>query len=277
MRARLRSGTRLFCALCGLILTADGAFAQQQPPKPANATAAYLGPPADWTGVSFVVAQASPMFGGREYYVSGSGRIVIVDIGRSRDANVVERRFEVTNAGEATKLIQNLGQLDLLNIPVERNDLPAPTCANPPIFILRNNKGQIRSLPLLRGAPTKAFDDVLLAVASLMRLTRETQPVYEGNYDPKYVPKNYNWTRPILGPGKEIRWAPMATEQQNQKAEEAYLEKVQIQLQEIERVRSGGMEAEPAPKPSNGNNQGEKDGNKKDQNPAGDGQGKKQG
>ncbi len=272
MRDHPGTGVRVFWAMCGLGLAASEAPAQQPPPKAANVTDTFLGPQAGWQGVSFVVAQASPLFGGREYYVSGSGRIVIVDIRRGRDAAVVERRYEINDAAEATKLIQDIGRADLLGLPVERNDVPPRTCTNSPIFIIRNNAGQIRSLPLLRGAPTQAFDDVLLAVASLMRLTRGLQAVYEGNYDPTYVPKNYNWTRPILGPGKEIRWAPMATEQQLEKAEKAYLEKVQIQLQEIERVRSGGQAPQPGAQPSN-QSKGQTN-NKQDQNPAGDGQSK---
>ncbi len=277
MRGHPGTGVRFFCAMSGLSLAANGALAQQPPLKAANVTDTFLGPQADCQGVSFVVAQASPMFGGREYYVSGSGRIVIVDIRRSRDANVVERRFEFNDAAEANKLIQDIGQTDLLGIPVERNDRPPRTCTNSPIFLVRNKKGEIRSLPLLQGAPTEEFDEVLLAVASLMRLTRELKPVYEGNYDPKFIPKNFNWTRPILAPGKEIRWAPMATEQQIEKAEKAYLEKVQIQLQEIERVRSGGEEAEPAAEPPNDSTKGQANGNKQNKNASGDGQGKKQG
>ena len=56
-----------------LCVSATDVVADEQPE---NATSRFLGAEADRAGVSFVLQQSSPLFGGREYYISGAGRIV---------------------------------------------------------------------------------------------------------------------------------------------------------------------------------------------------------
>ena len=216
-----------------LVLVVSGGLVWAEQPAE-NGTRVFLGEQSEWEGVAIVVQQSSPLFGGREFYVSGAGRIVIVDVRRNREPGVQERRFELTDAMEETNaLIEKVIQANLLEATLERSDRPRPTCSGSPLFILRNADGQIRSLPLIAGAPTEAYDDVLHEVASLMRLTRGKKPVCEGRYDTAYVPESFAWTAEILAPGKDIRWAPQAAEADIARAEQEYSRKVQVQLEAI--------------------------------------------
>ncbi|MCB9858442.1 MAG: hypothetical protein H6818_22415 [Phycisphaerales bacterium] len=233
--------------LCLLLVQAEQVVADESPQE--NATSRFLGTEAEVADASLVLQQASPLFGGREYYVSGSGRIVIVDIRRGREPGVVERRFEILDASKQTKAIfQKLQSVDLLGIPLEQADRPRRTCTNPPLFILRNSKGEVRALPMVKAAPTKEFDDVLNAVASLILLTSGREPVHEGAYDTGFIPKGFEWTAPILTPGKEIRWAPHASAAEVEQAEREYREKVAIQLKQLEQNqgKEGAESVQPA-------------------------------
>lgn len=224
--------SRLIGCVCLCMLTASASLADD----PAeSATSKFFGARADQASVSFVLQQASPLFGGREFYVSGDGHIVIVDIRRRASQKIVERRFEIEDASkEAGTLIDMIRKADLFGVPLENPIVPRATCSLPPLFILRNGAGDVRALPMIKGAPTKAYEDVCMAVAALMKLTREIEPVYEGDYDATYSPRHFDWTKPILAPCKDIRWAPSATSAEIQKAEEEYLKKVDIQLKELE-------------------------------------------
>ncbi len=235
--------TRRFMASACVVVcfSLSGAAAKEamadDPPE--SLTSQFLGNENQRSGVSFVLQQSSPLFGGREYYISGDGRIVIVDIQRNEQSDIVERRFEFEGLSEqTTALIEGLRQADLLNVPVEQVGVPGPTCTTPPLFIVRNAAGEVRSLPQIKGAPTKAYEDVMLAVAALANLTLEKEPVYQGAYDKAFVPRNFEWTSPILMPGKNIRWAPRATAADIQKAEQEYLKKVEIQLKLIDEARA---------------------------------------
>ncbi|MCB9863241.1 MAG: hypothetical protein H6820_07790, partial [Phycisphaerales bacterium] len=120
---------RIIGCICLCMLTASTALADD---PPESATSKFLGAVADRGNVSFVLQQASPLFGGREYYVSGEGRIVIVDIRRQPDGEFIERRFEMADASEETdKLIAMIRQVDLLSIPLEQKDQPRRTCSTP--------------------------------------------------------------------------------------------------------------------------------------------------
>ena len=235
--------TRTFWARASVVgcfcLLASATSEAKADDLPETVTSRFLGAEADRAGVSFVLQQSSPLFGGREYYISGDGRIVIVDIQRNEQSEIVERRFEFTkHSKQTTLLIEKVRKANLLNTPLEQVNVPGPTCTTPPLFIIRNAAGDIQSLPLIKGAPTKAYEDVMLAVAALANLTLESEPVYQGRYDKTFVPKQFEWTSPILTPGKDIRWAPKATAADIEKAEQEYLKKVEIQLKLIDAARA---------------------------------------
>ena len=244
MRKRMIN-TCLVSSLCLLSAAASDVVADE---PPENATSRYLGAEADRAGVSIVLQAASPLFGGREYYISGEGRIVIVDIRRRPEAAIVERRFEIEKANAQTdEIIRMIRDADLLSIPLERKDRPRASCSTSPLFLMRNAAGTVRSLPLTRGAQTKAYEDICMAIAKLMKLTRDKDPVYEGDYDTKFTPNQFEWTIPILLPGKDIRWAPKATAADIEKAEQEYLKKVEIQLKQLELDRQKEAEKRESP------------------------------
>lgn len=245
MRCRRLVQTSIVGGLCLLFIAANDVVGDD---PPESATSRFLGAETERAGASFVLQQASPLFGGREYYVSGDGQIAIVDIRRQAQGEIVERRFEIKDANVHTdKLFALIRQVDLLGIPLEQVNKPGPTCTTSPLFIIRNGAGEVRALPLIKGAPTKDYEKVCLAVAALMKLTRGKETVYEGAYEKTYIPKGFEWAKPILDPGKTTRWAPHATPAEIEEAEQAYRKKVELQVKLLEKNRAKAAESRKAP------------------------------
>lgn len=231
---KARTTRMLIGGLCLLIITST-ASAEEDPVE--NTTTRFFSAKGDGE-IGLVLRQVSPLFGGREYYISSSGRMTIVDIRRKADRSIYERRFELEDLKEQTdQLFDKLGRADVLSMQLEQQAKPGPTCTNPPLLIFTNATGQIESLPLITGAPTKAYDDVLLLIAAMMKHTREVEPTYVGNVDTGFVPNGFEWTDPILSSDKDVLWAPHASAADVAKAEKEYLKKVQIQLKLIEENR----------------------------------------
>lgn len=220
----------------GAAVLATAVFAQERP----NDTATFLGGEATWSEAMIIARQASPLFGGREYYMWGDGRLIIVDIRRSREApnDIVERRYVLSGVrSEATRIFQKFRDTDLLNVPLEMTDRPTPTCTDPPLVILRNAAGEVRTLPLVRGSPTPAFEDVLHDVATLIRLTRGRLPDHQGPYDSGFMPQGVEWAAAALRAARQMPWAPAVTPEENERLEREWREKVRFQLEAIEKAK----------------------------------------
>jgi hypothetical protein len=171
----------------------------------------FLGSESAWGGAALVLHQNSPLFGGREYYLWGDGRLVIVDFRRdlAQPDRVVERRFEMTGRqAEIGEVLRRFVDLDLLGVSLESTGQPGATCSNPPLLMVRNAAGQVSTLPTLRGAPTADYDAFLLQIAALMRFTRGATPVFQGTHDASFVPAGAEWAGASLRAAKQIPWAP---------------------------------------------------------------------
>ncbi len=222
----------------------DPAQTTTQAGSAVNATTAFLGPRSEWKDAAIVVQQASPLFGGREYYVSGTGAIVLVDVRRSLETGTVERRFELADQLELTnKLFATIERGDLLDPNLKVSTAPRPTCRGPVLFIVRNSKGEVHSVLAPEGATRNAYDEVLLDVHSLVRLAYEGNPVYEGDNDPTFIPKDFSWAAPIVGPRKNVSWTPFPTAEERARAEAEYERRVKVQLEEVARKRAKQEEA----------------------------------
>jgi hypothetical protein len=207
-----------------------------QKDQAANSTSAFLGAPSAWKDVHLVVQQASPLFGGREFYVSGSGTVVIVLVRRGSEIGTIERRFQLSNLlKETSGLFAKMQQGDLLNPDLQESQQPGPTCHNPLLFVVRNGAGEVRSVPTPAGAAKGIFDEVLGDLYALVKLTQEKEPLYEADYNPAFIPKDFVWSTPIVGPRKIVQWVPFATAEERARAEEEYQRKVQLQLDDIAR------------------------------------------
>lgn len=199
---------------------------------PMNATDGFLGQPEK---VAIVLRQSSPLFGSQEFYISGSGDIVIMAVRRDRSVDTIERKFKVKGAiREAAQVIERIRAENVLDMSVERNDEPYATCDDPPLLLVRNAKGQMRSLTLIG----RAYSDLVHDIASLTRLTRDIEPVREGAYDPTDIPEDFAWAAHELSPAKQIRWTLMPTEQEIIEAEMDYQRKVQIQKEQIIKTKA---------------------------------------
>lgn len=239
-RVLTRLGLRVSLLTLGLAAALSGGEQGQ-----VTATRAFLGPPSEWAHVAIVLHQSSPMFGSQEFYVSGAGEIVIVTVRRDPAVNVLEKRFKLSQTVErATQLIDKIRQASLLDVALEREDQPSATCDNPPFFLMRNGKGEIRALPLIRGAPSAAYGQILQEVVMLRRLTRHIEPVYEGPYDPTYVPKTFAWAANVLGAAKDVPWTRSATAEEIARTESEYWRKVEVQLQQIAESRANEEKAQ---------------------------------
>lgn len=224
---------RLACGgVCLLMMFATQASAEDPAP---TATEKFFAQKVEGAHASVVLRQISPLFGGREYYVSAEGRLVIVDIRRDELGVIEERRFEIDKLEkELGKIFELLLSVDILDTPLEEEEKPGPTCSNPPLVIFRNAAGDVHAVPTIQHAPTKAYDDVLMAIAALMQHTRGVEPTYTGTLDTTFVPKGFEWTAPILANGKAVSWAPHASPADLIKAEQEYQKKVRLQLKIIE-------------------------------------------
>ncbi len=237
------SNKQRFTLGCVCLLMMIGGQATAEEPEP-TVTEQFFGTEVDGQHAAVVLRQISPLFGGREYYLSEAGRLVIVDIRRDEQGLINERRFEIEKLEEdAAAVFKLMIAKEILAVPLELEDKPGPTCTNPPLMLLRNAAGDVRALPTIKGAPSKAYEDVLMAIAALMQKTRGIEPSYLGNLDEGYVPTGFEWTTPILANGKTTRWAPHATAADVAKAEREYQQKVRLQLQIIEEAKRKAIQS----------------------------------
>lgn len=231
---------------------AAGAAPAWGEPAPRQTTREFLGDEAAWAEAAMVVQQASPLFGAREYYLSGAGDIVVVDVRLDEEVAGLETRFVFTGLKDQVDAIfEKLCNADALNAPAEQADGPAPTCIGPPLLILRSSDGQVRSMPFPRA---EAYEDAWLAVSALKHLIRNAEPVHEGAYQADYIPNGFDWSANLVTPRKQIRWDVKPTAEEQARAEAEYERKAQIQLQAVEQrrqeeLRAGAATQGPVPSP----------------------------
>lgn len=135
-------------------------------------------------------------------------------------------------------MLDKLVATDLVAAALTRDDQPAPTDAGKPRVLLRNARGDTRQLSTGAGTPSPAFDDFLMSVASLMRLTRGVEPVYEGAPEAGYLPAGFEWAKEPTETEQDTAWAPAASAEEIARAEAEYQKKVELQQQAIEQVQA---------------------------------------
>ncbi|UCC31507.1 MAG: hypothetical protein JSU86_04365, partial [Phycisphaerales bacterium] len=142
--------TRFSGAVSLLILglAAAGSYAEEIRP---NVTGTFLGPASEWDATGIVIHQASPLFGSREFLVTGSGKIVVVYVGRNEEGEIYERRYELADQrDEAHAVIAEIRDVDALQSTRADSicDLSNTTCGAAPLVMLRNALGEVRSLSI---------------------------------------------------------------------------------------------------------------------------------
>ncbi|MCK4657979.1 MAG: hypothetical protein KAV82_00520 [Phycisphaerae bacterium] len=205
-----------------------------------NSTSTFLGPETEWAEAAVVIQQASSMFGAREYYISGAGKIVVVDVRPEQEQGFVERRYEFNDRADLLgKLLKQICQGDVLGVAAQRSESePPPTGITPPLLILRNPKGKTQAVSFPRDGSTQEYEKAWLAVSALKGLIQDAQPHYTGKYAKSFIPQDFVWSAETVLPRRVVHWAPIATAQDNARLQEEYRHKVEIQLQAIEKNRA---------------------------------------
>jgi hypothetical protein len=138
-----------------------------------------------------ILRDVQPLFGGRKLYLSGDGNGVCQIVVRKREATgLYEKRFGVTLSPDARRSLANLiKEHSFFEIFIkERAGLPDE--ARPAITITLVS-GQ--SLRVTKWANDKNpdFDPIYDALLEQIRLAQAGTPIYEGPYDPRWVPVGF--------------------------------------------------------------------------------------
>jgi len=202
-----------------------------------TATGRFLGGQNEWKEASIVVYQASPLFGAQEYYLTGEGRVISVTVRMPPGQDAVEVRHEVSiDAATIGSLIAKVIESDVLSEGQAALTAPPPTCIGAPLLVLRNSRGEVRSVPFPLAHPNDAYEEAWLKISALKHEVADAQPFFTGDYAPLYVPEGFEWSSAILRPRKDINFSRVPTVEERALAEEEFWRMLGLQNREAEKV-----------------------------------------
>lgn len=206
--------------------------------SPSSVTGDFLCHPDQGQGSAAILQEASPLWGASEIYVSRAGSIVVVDVRRDPDLSAVERRYQLYDSREAQRALDLLCAGNVLDVEPRSGQDPPGTCIDAPQLIMLGSGGETRVVPFPRNGPSDEYEAAWLNLSELKRKALRGSPVYEGPYAPEYVPEEFLWARPILGPLKAITFTPAADPEDLARAVKDFEARIELQLEAIARVRA---------------------------------------
>ena|SRR5258708_1729519 len=147
-------------------------------------TSAFLGPKPHWATASIELSAIQGLWGGRNIYVAGPGRVVVKLVG----SGMLERRYQFDlDAAEWTFLLAAFVEKEFLTIrPPERAGLPDE--ARPRISLV-NAGGERHSVSKWAHVRDERFEGLYSRLIHLDKLALQLKPVYMGPYDDRAQPK----------------------------------------------------------------------------------------
>jgi hypothetical protein len=148
-----------------------------------NATQAFLGDPDEWTHIRVELRDVHGLWGGRNCYVAGSGRVVVQLLPVPQH----EERFVLSvPLTEIIQLLIAAIEADLVTITFPlRLITPDEAC---PVITLVNAAGEARRVHKWAGDAHPGFERVYQLLLGLAERARQGDRLYQGPFDPHFVP-----------------------------------------------------------------------------------------
>ena len=148
-----------------------------------NATQAFLGDPEEWTYVRVELRDVHGLWGGRNCYVWGSGRVVVQVLAAPQQ----EERYTLTvPLTEVVHLLVAAIEADLVSITFPQRPI-TPDEACPAITII-NAAGAARRVHKWANDAHPGFERVYRLLLALAARAPQGDRLYQGPYDPQFVP-----------------------------------------------------------------------------------------
>jgi hypothetical protein len=148
-----------------------------------NATQAFLGDPEEWTDVRVELRDVHGLWGGRNCYVWGSGRVVVQWLPVPQH----EERYAFTvPLAEVVHLLVAAIEADLVTVTFPPRPItPDEAC---PVITLINAAGEVRRVHKWANDAHPGFERVYQLLLGLAERARQGDRLYQGPFDPNFLP-----------------------------------------------------------------------------------------